>query len=132
MLSQVPRHTFTFPLTNRVVHGNVSMLKTKLHKKYFKILLVQKCIEHSQMSLVMWLGFSVTLTLTDSSAPQCCLVTFAAASAAFWHPQHSSSRAETLVSGVHCGFHSGGSCPTQSPGDGRVGMALKACPSSMA
>jgi len=59
------------------------------------------------MSLVTWLGFSVTLTLTDSSAPQCCLVTFAATSAAFWHPQHSRSREETLVSGriVHSGFH---------------------------
>jgi len=66
------------------------------------------------MSLVMLLGFSVTLTLTDSSTPQCCLVTFAAASAAFWHPQHSSSREETLVSGriVHSGFHAGSVQPS--------------------
>jgi len=100
--------TFTFPLTNSCLRQCINV-ENKITQKYFKLLLVQKCIQHSQMSLVTWLSFSVTLALTDSSTPQCCLVTFAAASAAFWHPQHSSCREETLLSGVHNGFHSGGS-----------------------
>jgi len=124
-LSQVAyRHLYFKPLlTDTTMYQCWKQNYTKIFQTYAR-LEVHSAQSNATGYVLRFLSHSHTQT--DSSTPQCCLVTFAAASAAFWHPKHSSSQEENAglrKGNLYSGFHFGG-----SPGDGRVGTTLKACP----